>query len=164
MSVRRPSFRDCVLAFAALGLLGPPALGTPARSEPIEKPADGVPTVHLDRLDFPSDVPERARLEKHLRATLRREARRAVWGAGRENRIEYRFSVRELSFSLSDGVLRVHCSAIGRLPGGQSARGELSFGGAPSERTQLATKVLDVVARGVVTRLAELERQRRGLR
>ena len=52
----------------------------------------GRPRVVLDRLDFPRQLPEGAHLERHLKQVLRREARRADWGAGRNNRIEYRFN------------------------------------------------------------------------
>lgn len=129
-----------------------------------EKPAEGQPTVVLDRLSFPKDVVGAPTFEAQLKKTLRREVYRADWGAGRENRIEYRFSVTELKYTLVDGALRVHCSAVGRLPRGQTAKSELTFSGHPSERMALTNKVLEIVARGVVTRLAELERKRRGLR
>lgn len=129
-----------------------------------EKPSDGTPMVVLDRLVFPRDVLGASDFEAHLKRALRREASRADWGAGRENRIEYRFSVTELKYTLIDGALRAHCAAVGRLPGGQTAKSELSFSGHPSERTALTKRVLEIVARGVITRLAELERRRRGLR
>lgn len=156
--------RSRALALAFPLLLAWPAGATPARSEPIAKDASGAPTVVLDRLDFPSDFSGHATYRKHLLSVLRREARRVSWGAGRDNRIEYRFEVSELAFSLTGDVLHIRCSAVGRLPGGQRAKSELSFGGAIAERDQLIKRVLDIVARGVVTRLAELERQRRGLR
>lgn len=152
------------LALLSLLLVPAPGTATPARSEPIEKTTDGAPTVVLDRLDFPSDFAGHARYRQHLLSALKREARRATWGAGRENRVEYRFQVSELAFSLSGDVLHIRCSAIGVLPGGQRAKSELTFGGSLAERDELIKKVLDIVARGVVTRLAELERMRRGLR
>jgi hypothetical protein len=118
----------------------------------------------LDRLDFPQDVSGAPGFQQHLKRVLRREAYRADWGAGRENRIEYRFVVTELSYTLHEKTLRIRCSAIGRLPGGQTAKSELTFGGGVGERTALTKRVLEIVARGVITRLAELERKRRGLR
>jgi hypothetical protein len=129
-----------------------------------EKPTDGHPTVVLDSLKFPKDLIGSSSFESHLKRALGREAYRADWGAGRENRIEYRFEVTELKYTLSDGALRVHCAAIGRLPGGQTAKSQLSFGGKPGERVALTKRVLEIVGRGVITRLAELERRRRGLR
>lgn len=128
-----------------------------------EKPAEGQPTVVLDHLTFPKDVVGAASFEAQLKKTLQREVYRADWGAGRENRIEYRFSVTELKYTMVDGALRAHCAAVGRLPRGQTAKSELTFSDHPSERVALTNKVLEIVARGVVTRLAQLERKRRGL-
>ena len=129
-----------------------------------ERTADGHPDVHLNKLVFPKNIVGAPGFEKHLTRSLKREVYRADWGAGRENRIEYRFEVTELKFTLSDGALRIKCSAIGRLPGGRRAKSQLSFGGSALKRTALTNQVLEIVARGVVTRLAELERKRRGLR
>lgn len=129
-----------------------------------ERPTEGHPQVHLDRLEFPADIVGAPAFKEHLVRSLKREAYRVDWGAGRENRIEYRFFVTELSYKLSDGALRIRCSAVGRLPGGQTAKSELTFGGSVNERAPLTKQVLEIVARGVITRLAELERRRRGLR
>ena len=121
----------------------------------------GRPNVNLDALVFPDDVANAAALERHFRHMLRRAARRADWGAGRGARIEYRVVVEELRITESDGVLRVRCTALGRLPRGKSARSHLDFGGDPRKRRAVVERVLEIVARGVVTRLAALERQRR---
>ncbi len=139
-----------------------PHLLRPAQLAAADKTPRGTPRVHLDRLDFP-DVPGAAGYKKHLLKVLHKEARRARWGAGRDNRIEYRFDVTELSIRVEGDVLKVSCSAVGRLPGRQSARSRLTFGGDPARRTQVVHQVLEIVARGVLTRLSELERQRRGL-
>jgi hypothetical protein len=58
-------------------------------------------------------------------------------------------------------VLRVRCSALGRLPNGRSARSKLDYGGDPRNQTATVKDVLEMVARAVITRLAELERERR---
>lgn len=158
----------CLTAVAGMALVPEAAAHTPGPevASPLleEKPADGRPMVVLDRLVFPQDVVGADGFEKHLKRALKREAYRVDWGAGRENRIEYRFTVTELVYKLSDGALRIECSAVGRLPGGQTAKSELTFGGSLSERNALTKQVLEIVARGVITRLAELERKRRGLR
>ena len=134
-----------------------------ASSTSSEKPADGHPNVHLDRLTFPKNVQGARGFKKHLKQTLKREAYRADWGAGRENRIEYRFEITKLLFTFDEGALRIKCVALGRMPGGQTAKSQLTFGGHPGDRNKLTRQVLTIVARGVVTRLAELERKRRGL-
>lgn len=173
-TVRHPQIRArCVPSWRAslLALLfsGTWAWTSPLKAEehPVaqlaEKPTDGHPKVVLDRLSFPRDILGAPRFEAELKKILRREVIRADWGAGRENRIEYRFTVTELKYTLVDGALRAHCTAMGQLPRGQTAKSELTFSGRPSERVALTNKVLEIVARGVVTRLAELERKRRGL-
>lgn len=157
------------LSCLALALLVPGSVS--ARAKPVDplpasvpnKDPSGKPKVRLDRLDFPSDVRGAAGHRKHLEHFLRREARRVEWGGGRDNRIEYRFEVTELHIRTEGGVLRVSCSAIGRLPGNKSARSKLTFGGDPARETQIVRQVLEIVARGVLTRLSELERKRRGL-
>lgn len=127
-----------------------------------DKPATniGKPSVRLDALDL-SRSPLAASREKAIRDLLAQEVRRVDWGAGRGARIEYRFRIDELVAELVDGVLRVRCSATGFLPRGKSAKSHLSFGGAPAERDQVVDHVLTIVTRGVVARLADLERRRR---
>jgi hypothetical protein len=124
-------------------------------------PYQGRPSVRLDQLVFPEDIAGRAALERHFRRTLGQAAKRADWGAGSGAKIEYRVTVEALETRVEDGVLRVRCTALGRLPKGKSARSHIEFGGAPSERQALMRRVLEIVARGVVTRLAALERERR---
>ena len=119
------------------------------------------PRVKLDRLSLPPTLVGSRELETHLRGTLRREARRADWGAGSDSKISYRFFVEQLELREEAGVLHVTCTALGRLPKGKSAKSHIVFGGDPHERKKVIEHVLDIVARGVVTRLAELERARR---
>lgn len=116
----------------------------------------------LEQLTLPEGAPNAGGLERHLRAVLKREARRAEWGAGRGSRIEYRFTVTELSLNVRGDVLTVTCAALGKLPRNRTAKSRISFGGAVSERRALTERVLEIVARGVITRLAEIERIRRG--
>jgi translation initiation factor IF-3 len=92
---------------------------------------------------------------------LAREAKTADWGAGHKSQIQYRFRIDELEVTEDATVVKVRCAATGWLPKGRNAKSRLAFGGAPKERTELVRRVLAIVARGVVTRLAELERQRR---
>ena len=162
-----PRLPTCAALFALLSALSPapalaawtphPTLGAPA---PPRVRLRGRPKVVLDQLEVPSDVAPQ--YKKHLRTTLAKVTRRADWGAGAKNRIEYRFFVTELALVEESGVLKVRCSAIGKLPKGKSAKSKLSFSGDPNQRSELVKRVLDIVARGVITRLAELERVRRG--
>jgi hypothetical protein len=146
------------------------ALGTPAllsaRVARAEPPKNGVSStsgarVKLDQLGLPPDLAGAKALEAHLRKTLQREVRRADWGAGVGSKISYRFAIEQLDWREDKGVLHVTCTARGRLPKGKSAKSQIAFGGDPRERTKVVQHVLDIVARGVITRLAELERARR---
>ena len=161
----RPAFLQlyvCLLACGALGLVSWVTPGVArAETEKAPAPAAGQPHVKLDRLSMPSDLVGAKRFETHLRSTLRREARHADWGAGPTSKISYRFAVEQLVLREEKGVLHVTCTARGRLPKGKSAKSHIVFGGDPRERTKVVQHVLDIVARGVVTRLAELERARR---
>lgn len=150
----------------------PPDEATPASEDPpeteeppiapgVEPRVTGRPNVRLDRLEFPKDLPGAAALERYFKRELARAAKRADWGAGRGAKIEYRVKIEELRLGYGEGVLRVHCTAFGRLPRGKSARSHISFGGDPRKRDHVVRHVLAIVARGVVTRLAALERARR---
>jgi hypothetical protein len=161
----------CAGMFAGLAAAqSPEAQPTPRESSP--RSADesaaqataqrvGRPVVKLDRLQFPENVANAAVYVSHLKRVLRREAARADWGAGRGARIEYRFSVTTLTLTHAADVLTVTCAAVGRLPKGKTARSRISFGGDPSKSREVVKRVLEIVARGVITRLAELERERR---
>lgn len=134
----------------------------PVRLAETQRSPEGTPKVHLDRLDLP-DVPGAAGYKKHLEKFLRKEARRLDWGAGKDNRIEYRLEVVELELRRKGDVLEVRCSAVGRLPNQRTARSRLTFGGDPAREREVVQQVLEIVSRGVLTRLASLERRRRGL-
>ena len=149
-----------IFACALAGSVLAPAPARATEDDP-GSAAAGRPHVKLDRLVFPADVNGAKGFETHLRSTLRREAHHADWGAGRKSKISYRFFVEELNLHEEAGVLRVSCTALGRLPKGKSAKSRIVFGGDPHDRKKVIERVLDIVARGVVTRLAELERTRR---
>jgi hypothetical protein len=155
-----------VAFFATTTALGEPAAATGTAGVPVapgigRAANPGRPNVKLDALVFPEDIANADALERHFRHMLRRAARKADWGAGRGARIEYRVVIEELDIREASGVLRVRCTALGRLPRGKSARSHLDYGGDPKKRHALVERVLEMVARGVVTRLAALERERR---
>jgi hypothetical protein len=162
-------FRARLLAALCLGacLVLTPALAQAegANDAPfapgIRQRAPGRPRVTLDGLTFPKTLPRSAELERHFKQKLRQAARRADWGAGRGASIEFRVVVEELAVTQAGGVLKVSCTALGRLPKGKSARSRIDFGGDPRHGQKVIRHVLEIVARGVVTRLAALERERR---
>ena len=151
----------------ALRLMGGCALLVTAAVAGIEQPARAEepparPKIVLDHLDFPAELGAK-KYEKHLRRELTREARRVDWGASSDSTIQYRYAVKRLTVINREGkVLVVRCEATGRLPNGRVASGSLTFSGAPGERDALVEKVLGIVARGVIARLADIERERRG--
>lgn len=150
-----------VAAALALGALAPSQHAIAEEPVPTQAPR-GKPKIVLDRLDFPKKIVGSKAYEKFLKRRLLREAYRADWGAGRGSRIEIRFKVAKLDIVNDGDVLRVSCTAVGRLPNGKVAKSNLSFGGHPSKRGKVVRSVLEIVARGVITRLSELERIRRG--
>jgi hypothetical protein len=163
------------LASSSLIWLAACGAALPAAAEPEDAQAEGPPpiargiaprevgrpNVRLDRLVFPAGVPHGAELERHLKFQLRRAARRADWGAKRGAKIEFRVKIEELTVREGDGVIHVRCSALGSLPKGRTTRTFIEFGGKPSERAKVMRQVLEIVARGIVTRLASIERDRR---
>ena len=148
-----------VVAFATVAATaqGEARAGDPGPSTSARK---SHPKVILDQLDL-SLTPGAVAEESYLREVLTREARRADWGAGRGSQIEYRFRLDALEVVEDAKVVRVSCTASGWLPKSRHAKSHLAFGGAPKDRQELVHHVLEIVASGVVTRLAEMERQRR---
>ena len=121
----------------------------------------GRPRIRIDRITLPAGVAGAAEYVRHLERTLRKEARRADWGAGRGSTISFRFVVEELTLSDVRSALSVRCSARGELPRHRAARSKLVYSGDPKQPRELVRRVLTIVARGVVTRLSDLERSRR---
>jgi hypothetical protein len=171
----RPFLRPRSVRAASLLWLAACAVTLSAAAEPDEPDPDapppiahgvaprevGRPTVRLDRLEFPPGVPAYHALERHFREQLKRAARHADWGAKRGAKIEYRVKLEDLSVREGEHVIHVRCTALGSLPKGRTTRTFIDFGGNPNERDKVLRHVLEIVARGVVTRLAAIERERR---
>lgn len=140
-------------------------MSSPAAADPVligpEDGPEGRPHVTLDQLVVPNTVPEQKRIIKLLTKVLKREQYRVEWGAGRHNRIAYRFYLEQLDLTVERGVLKVRCTAVGKLPSGKPARSKLEYGGDAAKSREVIDHVLTIVARGVLSRLAELERDRR---
>jgi hypothetical protein len=149
----------------ALGLAEPSAFAKPADpgGSEVGSASRGRPKIVVDRVELSEVVQNPSLVKKRLIPILKREGRRADWGAGRGSRVTFRFQLTELSLDEQGDVLRVHCTAVGRLPRGRQARGSLTFSGDAAKRNELVERTLEIVARGVIARLAELERKRRGL-
>jgi hypothetical protein len=150
---------------AFLGFLAAAAASASAPSAHADAPLIGAfrghPKVKVDRVLFPPGVADADFLGKKLKQRLQRAARHADWGAGRRDEIRFRFRVETLTLTPRANVLTVHCSALGELPKGKTARTRLTYSGDPSDPRKLVLHVLEIVASGVVARLADLERSRR---
>lgn len=104
------------------------------------------------------DGDDRAKHEKDLEKILKKEARHANWGTGHLAPVVVSVVIKELSAVRDGDVVRVSCTGVGRLASGQAAKSRFSFGGLPQDREKLEHKILELVARGIVTRLAEMTR------
>ena len=99
---------------------------------------------------------------RHLKFVLKREARRADWGAGRGSTITLRFSIETLTLDERQTALRVRCSARGELPGRRSAKSQITYSGDRNQGKKLVFQVIEIAVRGVISRLSDIERKRRG--
>lgn len=155
--------RICSRRTAALGLVFGvvPLLAGVDRAFGAE--TEGRPEFHIDRLTFPPGIAREAELRRQLERALKLSAKKVDFGTGRGGRVEARFALTTLSYKLDGSVLSVEGALTGRLPSGRHAESTIRFGGRPSDEPKLTKQVLEILARGVVTRLADLERRRRGL-
>lgn len=132
-----------------------------AHAAPLVGRPKGRPRIKLDRVTLPAGTANAEETLRHLKFFLRHEARRADWGTGARSTISFRFMVETLTVDTSTNALRIHCSALGELPRRRTARSQLTYGGDPKLGKKLVFQVLDIVARGVISRLADMERARR---
>jgi hypothetical protein len=144
------SARRGILALALAALC---ALGAPA-------PAHAGAQVFFTDIQIPAggDAKARKSRTKAVRKLLANAAKRADFGKAAEVRITA--AVTELESIEGDDVVKVRCTMTGRLKGGPLARSRLEFSGKPSQRRELEKKVLGMVADGLVTRLAQMARER----
>ena len=158
----RGSRRDLARTFAgSLVLAILPTSRASANVPTLGKPP-GRPRIAFDRLSFPRGLQGTPTSIRHLERVLKHEGHRADWGAGRGSTITFRFTIEELLLRPKGTALEVRCSARGELPKRRAARSRLVYSGDPGKPEELVKRVIGIVARGVITRLAELERDRRG--
>ncbi len=101
---------------------------------------------------------KRPELERFLKQIVDKQTRLANWGAPRQSPLEASFDVTEFSAVAGKDVVRVTCTAVGKLKGGQSVRSHFSMGGRPAGRAELERQLLTMLGRGIVSRLAEVAR------
>jgi hypothetical protein len=140
--------------FAAMAVFGAAVVACPT-------PAEAAAKVFFTDVRIPDhfkDPNVRKRKMRLVRKLLAESAKRAQFGKAEEVKISA--EVKQLDLEEVDGVLKVRCTMIGRIRGGPLARSHLEFGGRPSERRMLERRVLGMVADGLVTRLAQMARER----
>jgi hypothetical protein len=117
--------------------------------------AEAKPKVEWSHVDVPESE-DAARIGKVLKAALEQAAKHANFGKVKSITL----SAKLLTFTTEQhgDVLRVSCTAMGRVAGGASARSKISFGGSPDARAELEKQVLTMVANGLVSRLAQIAR------
>lgn len=142
-SVRRV-FRALAAAMVVACAMGAPAVAF-AKAD-----------VQIANVELPEGEP--AKKTKMVRRLLATAAKRAQFGKAQKVRIHA--TVTELEVVDQGEVVKVRCTMVGRLEGGQRARSRMEFSGRPSEKVALERKVLGMVADGLMTRLAQMARER----
>lgn len=98
--------------------------------------------------------------QKMMKEILEKESRRARWGKKKGELVEASIVIKELRTETKGDVLHVSCSAAGTIAGLGVAKSRFSYGGLPKDKLALERKVLELVTRGIVARLAELSRDK----
>jgi len=115
--------------------------------------------VNWTEVELPEDKLRRRR-ERTLRSVLKKESGNANWGDHKDHQLEASVKVVEFQVHQKEHVVRVTCTAVGKLAGGPSVRTHFSIGDHPKRQDKLEKMVLTLVARGIVTRLAAIARDR----
>lgn len=115
--------------------------------------------VEWSEVKLPDDARQKKR-QALLRKVLAQESRRADWGRHKSGVVRASVTVTQFQVVRRDDVMRVTCTAVGKLEKGPSARTHFSFGGHPDQQDKLEQTILTLIGRGIVTRLAALARQR----
>jgi hypothetical protein len=150
-----PSRRELLQLFGAAATLIAIGGASGAASAKQKKPT----RVSWTEVELPEDKRSRRR-ERTLRSVLKKESKNANWGEHKDNRIEASVKVVEFQVQQKEHVVRVTCTAVGKLAGGPSVRTHFSIGDHPKRQDKLEKMVLTLVARGIVTRLASISRDR----
>lgn len=116
--------------------------------------------VEIARVEIPVGVSQGKERDNQVARSIRRLAHASLahldFG---KNKVEVTIVVKELVIEqISDELIRVRCTLIGKLKGGGTAKSRLAFSGKPARKKQLTRQVLTAVTDGVMTRLAELAR------
>lgn len=97
-------------------------------------------------------------LEHSVRAAIAHAAKSARFGSA--SHIEMMVHLTEFSVEEVDGIVHVTCTLKGKLKSGGVARSHVSFGDKPKKKKALVKLALRMAAESVVTRLADVVRDR----
>jgi hypothetical protein len=142
-----PRWRWFILLLTPLLVLLPPAGDASARQK----------KVAWTQIDVRAGD-DAKRVKKTLRRLLIKASKRAKWGKAKG--LKLRARVTKLSWEKREDIARVSVTVVARIEGGKGARSHIRLGGHDSEKRKLERQALRIVANGLVTRLAELARQR----
>lgn len=95
-----------------------------------------------------------------LKGVLKKESRRADWGEQPDGKLQGVVKVVEFTVVRKEDVVRVTCTAVGKLSKGPAVRTHFSFGGHPHQQAKLEKTMLTLIAQGVITRLSSIARER----
>jgi hypothetical protein len=141
-------FPRLLLGFAAALAL---ALAAPAAE------AKGKAKVSWETVEVPPSLPAAKWIGKQLDPALKKATKRADFGS--KKHIELRARVKEWSSVTTGDVHRVSCTIVGRFVGGPRAKSRISFGGPVKDKAKLEKQVVEMVANGLVSRLATIARE-----
>lgn len=136
------------LAASVVGVAALAALPTPSFARSSTK-------VEWTRISAPPGK-DADRTTRALKPLLVKAARKADFGKAKSVKLAAR--VVEFTSTRQGDVLRVSCTIMGHVVGGPSAKSRISFGGSPDDRAALEKQVLEMVANGLVARLAQIAR------
>jgi len=144
-----------------LGALFTAAAALAAGGKPNEAWAKKPPRTRVEWTEvlLPDDD-RRAVRTSILKAVLKKESRRVDWGQHADGRLQGVVKVVEFTVSRKEDVMRVTCTAIGKLNKGPAVRTHFSFGGHPHQQEKLEKTMLTLIAQGVITRLSAIARDR----
>jgi hypothetical protein len=123
-------------------------------------PAWAKAKVEVAGIEFRQSAEKQA--QKRVASTIRRQVARAAkhLDFGTTSKVEITFVVRDVVAVEEDGVMTITCTLLGKLKGGGSARSKIRFGGKPDARKKIERQVVTAATDGVMTRLAQLSRER----
>lgn len=123
-------------------------------------PASAAAKVEVAGIEFREGAEKQT--QKRVGSAIRRQVHRAAKSLdfGTKGRVEVTFVVRDVEVEEADGIVTITCTLVGKLKGGGSARSKIRFGGKPDNRKKIERQVVATAADGVMTRLAQLSRER----